>query len=127
MARYGDYETGRELHRSGLTVVATARLSRAAGAETFAVKVCRASEDILGEESARRAVAAFRSRTKVQKAAAGPNWAAVHDAGTCEGGAYSVTTLYPRSVQRLVAGRIKLDSLSLRTIVSGVIGGLVQL
>lgn len=127
MPRYGNYETGREVYRSGLVVVLAARQADAPGPETFAVKVCHASEDILGSEAARGAVNEFLARAKVQRRAASPNWAPLHQAGTCDEGAYSVSNLYTRSAQRLVAGRIKLDAASLRAIVVGTLNGLGQL
>ncbi len=129
MPRYGEYETGRELQRSGLSVVAAAHRAGATGPDGQVVKLCRAPEEILGAAGARRAVEAFLARAKVQKEAAGAggHWAPILEAAPCPEGAYYVTTLYPRTAQRLITGRVKLDAAALRAIATGIIDGLEEL
>jgi hypothetical protein len=128
MPIFGQYETVREVHRGGMGAVATAR--RAGGPEEFVVKELRVSAEILGDEQAGRSVAVFIERAKVQQkaaAAAQSHWAPVYEVGPSPGGAFYVTTLYPRSAQRLIHGRVKLDGQALLTIVESVLSGLKEI
>lgn len=127
MPSFGQFEIVRDLYRSGLYCVASAR--KTGGPEAFVVKECRASPSMLGEARAAALVAAFLRRAEVQKkaAAAGAHWAPIHDSGpSAEGGSYA-TDLYPRSAQKLIVGRVKLDAKSLGMIVESVLAGLREL
>lgn len=129
MPSFAQYEIVRELYRSGLYTVATARRAGTTDPEAFAVKECHASAGVLGESRAKAMVHAFLERAEVQRlaAAAGSHWAPIHEAGPSDEGASYATDLYPRSAQKLVVGRVKLDGKSLGLIVGSVLSGLLEL
>ncbi len=129
MATFGTYETVREIHRSGLASLWSARRAGEGGEPAFAVKACEPDPDIAGPEAARQSVAAFLNQVKVQKeaAAAGSHWAPVHESGEHASGAFLVTDLFPRTAERLTLSRVRQDPGSLRAIVSGVVAGLREL
>ncbi len=128
MGTFGTYETVRELHRSGLTSMWSARPAGSNGEPAFAVKLCEPDPDIAGPEAAAQAIQAFLNQAKVQQeAAAGARWARVHASGVHESGAYLVTDLFPRTAERLVLGRVRPDAAALRAITTGVVDGLREL
>ncbi len=131
MATFGTYETVREIHRSGLASLWSARRAGAGegGEPAFAVKACEPDPDIAGPEAARQSIAAFLNQVKVQKeaAAAGSHWAPIHESGEHASGAFLVTDLFPRTAERLTLSRVRQDPGSLRAIVSGVVAGLREL
>ncbi|MEX2217766.1 MAG: hypothetical protein WD749_03320 [Phycisphaerales bacterium] len=128
MPTFGRFETTRELYRTGLTVLWSAR---APGDETpLVVKEIQAQAEIFGDEASRRAVTVFLQRARVQQQAAGEgrgHWAPVLDLGETETGAYLVTPLYPRSAQRLITGRVKLDAGAMVTLLESAITGLAEI
>lgn len=128
MPSFDQFETVRELYRSGLYSVSVARRT-SGGAESNAVKECRSSGGILGEAQAEALVRVFLERAEVQQkaAAAGKHWAPIHALGRSEGGGFYATDLYPHSAQKLVVGRVSPDGRSLRVIVAAVLAGLREL
>lgn len=129
MARYGEYETDVELAHSARVAVWRARRVGSKDGEKFALKVFRPSE--WGEaESEAAAEAAFCAAAEAQarvSRARPQHWAPVVARGTDGGASFWVTPLYPRSVERLIEGRVALAAPDLRAVVSGVVRGLADL
>lgn len=129
MARYGDYETVEELAHSARVVVWRARRAGTAGGEQFALKVFRASE--WGEPATEAAAQnAFVAAAEIQASVARTrprHWVPIIARGTAGEEAYWVAPLYPRSVERLIEGRVNLNSHDLHTIVVAVVRGLADL
>src|SRR5436305_2558275 len=130
MPTYGGYQTVHEFSRSGIGSVATARASGADGspnaAAPFAIKALQPPVAIWGDEKAQSEVERFleRARAQQQVAAAGEHWAPIHALGEAFGGAYYATDHYTSSVQRLIAGQVKLDGPALYVLVRAVVRGL---
>lgn len=129
MARYGDYETVEELAHSARVAVWRARRAGSAGGEEFALKVFRASEwgEPEAEAAAREAFAAVAEVQSRVGRARPRHWAPVVGRGTNGEETFWVSPLYPRSVERLIEGRVSLTAPDLHAIVSGVIRGLADL
>lgn len=137
MPEFGRYETVQEIARSAFGSVYSARLP--GGGPRFAVKVFRPPVDLLhasagGEQSsdeARRQINRFLLCASMQQQAAAEghsrHWAPVHESGNAPGGAFYVSDLYPRSAQKLIAGRVRLDRGGLHQMVNGVVTGLREL
>ncbi|MCC6661564.1 MAG: SUMF1/EgtB/PvdO family nonheme iron enzyme [Phycisphaerales bacterium] len=132
MPTYGGFETIAELHRGGRGSVWSARRPEG-GEPLFAVKLLQPDAMFYGREAASELVAAFLETAEVQRRAAtaggaGGAWAPIHGSGVQEDGAYLVTDLFNRSsVERLVAGRFRVDGVSLHRVASAVVQGLVEL
>lgn len=138
MASYGQFETSREVVRTGLGVVWSARpkgQSVPPGQEKHAVKLREAIEDFVGAERARELIEEFLGRAEAQIAARDASglpageWgflAPIHDKGPCDEGAYIVTDLYPRSVRWLAQTRAPVSGPMLARFTSGVLGALRQ-
>lgn len=138
MASYGQFETSREVVRTGLGVVWSARpkgQSVPPGQEKHAIKLREAIEDFVGAQRARELIDEFLGRAEAQIAARNASglpagdWgflAPIHDKGPCDEGAYIVTDLYPRSVRWLAQTRTPVSGPMLARFTSGVLGGLRQ-
>jgi hypothetical protein len=130
MPVFGQYETVRELYRSGLASASTARKVGGDGAEQFVVKHYQPfsldGEDRRVQEQLETFLDGARTQREVASSGA-EHWAAVHEVGTAEGSAYFVTDYHPRSLQRLIRGRVKLDGKGLYGIIRSVVQGLVEL
>ena len=129
MARFGRFETVRELNRTGLTLVC---IGRELGSieEKYALKISQPPSLILGEEEAKRESRRFLSSARIQqKVTAGdaPHWASVYDCGEISDGAYYITDKYDRSLQQLIDDRIKLTGQVLHKIIESIIKGLIEL
>ena len=131
MESYGSYETSREIASGrGSAVFAAVRKGEPAG--QFAVKVVYsspASDDPFADAAAPGSVAAeaFLNSIAIQKkaAAASPGIAPILEDGIDPRGAWSVTTRYPRSVQKLIEGRVALNQAGVFHILQAIVAGLL--
>lgn len=129
MPRYGEYETVEEYHRSARVVLWRARRAGSADSAEYAVKAFRASEwgDAEGESSLQaRFVEAAELQSRIAQRRS-RHWAPVVARGTREDEAFWVSALYPRSVERLIEGRVNLTPADLQWIVLGALRGLSDL
>jgi hypothetical protein len=136
MPSYGQFDTLREVARTGLGSVWSAKPrggSVAPGQEKHAVKIREAIEDFVGAERAKELIDDFLGRAEAQiaaKATSGAadwgNLAPIYEKGTCDDGAYVVSDLYTRSARWLAASRVPMTGASLARITGGVLGALRQ-
>ncbi|HUW19629.1 MAG TPA: SUMF1/EgtB/PvdO family nonheme iron enzyme [Sedimentisphaerales bacterium] len=129
MASFGRYETVRELHRTGFTVVYSGR-DAAGQAEEFAIKAFQPSLLLLAEERVKAESELFLSSARAQqKVASGErkHWAPVHECGLTDEGAFYVSDQYSRSLQQLIDVRIRLDAWALHAVIESVVRGLIEL
>ena len=129
MTRFGRYETVRELHHSGFTVLYSGR-AKADSQAKFAIKVFQPSTFLLETEQVQAESDLFLNSARVQqKTAAGgaEHWAPIHECNSIPDGAFYTTDQYDRSLQQLIDVRIKLSAQALREIIESVAKGLVEL
>ncbi|MDT8303296.1 MAG: SUMF1/EgtB/PvdO family nonheme iron enzyme, partial [Sedimentisphaerales bacterium] len=128
MASFGRYETVRELHRSGFTVLYSGR-AKADSEENFAIKVFQPSAFLLETEKVQTESDLFLNSAQVQQKTAGgaEHWAPIHECNSIHDGAFYTTNKYDRSLQQLIDVRIKLSAQALCEIVESVAKGLVEL
>ncbi len=129
MTSFGRYETVRELHHSGFTVLYSGRAADDP-AEKFAIKVFQPSTFVLEAEQVKTESELFLSSAHVQqKTAAGgaQYWAPVYECGSIPDGAFYVTDKYDHSLQQLIDVRVALTSQALCEIVESIAKGLVEL
>ena len=129
MTVFGRYETVRELHRSGFTVLYSGRAA-ADPAEKFAVKLFQPSPLLLETGQVKAESELFLSSARIQQktAASGAQyWAPVYECGSIPDGAFYVTDKYDRSLQQLIDVRVALTAQALCEIVESVAKGLVEL
>ena len=129
MTRYGDYETSDAHHHGARVAVWRAHRVGVDGGEEFAVKTCQASEwndaaseaaifdAFVGSTEAQGQVAARRSR----------HWVPVLDSGRSPEQAYWVAPFYPRSIERVIEGRMQLSPADLHWVASAIVRGLADL
>ena len=129
MSSFGCFESVRELHRTGFTVVYSAR--EAAGNEDkFAIKIFQPSSLMLGEEQAKTESRRFLNSARIQKKVAdsgAQHWAPVYDCGSNLEGTFYTTDKYDRSLQQLIDGRMKVSTQILHTIIESIVKGLIEL
>ncbi|MBN1764499.1 MAG: hypothetical protein JW860_04515, partial [Sedimentisphaerales bacterium] len=130
MAKFGRYESVREISRSGFSTVYSARLAGISIEENFAVKVLLPG--IRDTDSAKQTSQAdsFLESARVQQKICENTpqfWAPIHETGTSDEGTFYVTDFYPRSVQQLIYGRVRLPEYTLHAVVNAVIQGLLAL
>ncbi|MCC6284007.1 MAG: hypothetical protein IT439_01705 [Phycisphaerales bacterium] len=127
MTTFGRYETTRDLFRGGLGTVSIARLSGKGGKDDFVVKSMHVGDTVQNRADAQRAAQSFLDRAgalqKLTEAKA-KHWAPLHEMGSGSGGAFYVTDRYPRSLEGLIGGRVRLDGAALYNIVSSIVQGL---
>lgn len=129
MARFGRFESVRELHRTGLTAVYSGREADARE-EKYALKVFQPSSFVLEEEKAAAESRGFLESARVQQRVASTgagHWAPIHECGSSPDGTFYATDRYDRSLQQLIDGRIKLSSPVLHRIVESITKGLMEL
>jgi hypothetical protein len=129
MAVFGGYETVRELIRSGLASSHVARKA-SGGADCFVIKAYEPASAEADPQRFQQEVENFLDGARAQKECSdrkAPHWASLHEMGTMEGGAYFVTDLQPRSVERLIHGKAKLDGNALCQIAGSIVQGLIEL
>lgn len=130
MASYGGYETVRELSRSGFAAVYTARAVKGDKGEKYAVKVFQAGDAVFDQERLTSETRLLLESARGQQELTTRNaqhWAPIHEIGTTDEGAYYVTDFFPRSLQQLIYGRIKLPAAALHAIVDSIVKGLLEL
>src|SRR4030043_918413 len=99
MSSFGRFESGRELHRTGFTVVYSGR-EAASNEEKFALKIFQPSSLILGEEQVKTESDRFLNSACIQKKVAdsgGQHWAPIYDCGSNPEGTFSPTDKGHRS------------------------------
>src|SRR3954466_12349044 len=109
----GRYEVLQELSRTGLHCIWSAKLADSADDARFVLKELRPAIEVLPGESFQPLVDSFLEQAELLKKLSdvkAQHWPPIHDLGTTERGAYFVTDNYPRSVAKLVRGRIKLSA-----------------
>jgi len=129
MTSFGRYETVRELHRSGFTVLYSGRTA-ADPAEKFAIKVFQPSTLLLETEQAKTESDLFLNSAHVQQKATASGaqyWAPIYECGSIPDGAFYATDKYDHSLQQLIDVRVALTAQALREIVESVAKGLVEL
>jgi len=129
MTSFGRYETVRELHRSGFTVLYSGRAA-ADPAEKFAIKLFQPSPLLLETEQVRTESGLFLNSARIQQKTASGGaqyWAPVYECGSIPDGAFYVTDKYDRSLQQLIDVRVALTAQALCEIVESVAKGLLEL
>jgi len=129
MARFGRFESVRELHRSGLTVVYGAR-EVGTPEEKYALKVFEPSSFAFEEDKVETESVRYLNSARIQqKAASGSteHWAPVYEYGSTHNGWFYATDRYDRSLQQLIDGRIKLSSPVLHAVIESIAKGLMEL
>ncbi len=112
MTSFGRYETVRELHRSGFTVLYSGRIAADPEAK-FAIKVFQPSILLLETEQAETESDLFLNSANVQQkttASGAHYWAPIYECGSIPDGAFYATDKYDRSLQQLIDVRIVLSS-----------------
>jgi hypothetical protein len=130
MATFGNFETVRELDRSGLATVFAARHAGAEAEPAFVVKEFRPLAGMLDEEQTELQTRLFIEGARTQQEVASTqavHWAPVHEIGSTPHSAFYVTDWYPRSAGQLIRGRVRLPAAALRAIMLGVVEGLREL
>jgi TonB family protein len=129
MPVFGAYETSEEHSRSTRTTVWKGRGVAGRGGD-IAVTVCNIEEWLDDSERAEAHLQAFGEAVgDLQKltAAASRHWVEVEATSTKPGESWFVTRFYPRSLERVLDGRIPVDGPTLHWIVSSVIEGMREL
>ena len=127
MARFGRFESVRELHRTGLTIVYTGR-EAGHSEEKYALKVLQPSSFFLTEDIVQTDSDRFLDSARLQqKLGQSQFWAPVYDSGSTPDGTFYATDRYDRSLQQLIEGKIRLSGSLLHTIVESITKGLTEL
>jgi len=129
MVRFGRFESIRELHRTGLTVIHSAQ--EATGSEEkFALKIFQPSSSILEEDKVKTELDRFLNSARIQQkvaASGAQHWAPVYECDSTPDGTFYVTDRYDRSLQQLIDGKLRLSSQVLLKIVKSIAKGLIEL
>jgi TPR repeat protein len=135
MATFGGYEIVEELYRTPFGYVCSARRAGAeqnGPATEFVVKVYEAPDtdgdglpgpDLIGSDG-------FLGRARLQQKLAQANarhWAPIHELGLSDGKPFYVTDYYPRTAQKLIAGRVVLGATGLHDVIGSIAHGLREL
>ena len=129
MASFGRFESVRELHRTGFTVVYSGR-DAASPEEKFALKVFQPSSMILGEDQVKTESRRFLDSAGIQQKVVdggARHWAPIHESGANPEGTFYITDKYDRSLQQLIDGRIQVSTQVLNTIIKSIVKGLIEL
>ncbi|MHC5060822.1 MAG: SUMF1/EgtB/PvdO family nonheme iron enzyme [Planctomycetota bacterium] len=128
MPSFGNYETVSELHRTGFAVVYRARPATD-GRDNFAIKAFQPIALLAAEERAKSESKLFLSSAHTQhsvQTGGGLHWAPIHQYDSTAEGAFYVTDLYDRSLQKLIDGHAKPSPIILHKIIESVAIGLVE-
>jgi hypothetical protein len=128
VARVHNYEIGEELYRTALGCVAMVKSARGADSKPRVIKLFQPATFELRDDT--EGVETFLRRAQIQKqlaTAGSKHWAPIHDSGRIEGGAFLITDLFPRTLNKLVAGRIMLGAAELYMLIRSVVRGIVEL
>lgn len=135
MPNFGRFETVDELYRTPFGCVWKAHCVDDNGSRRARDYVIKAYDppplqaEVSGGAEA-KGWKAFQERAQVQKRlsdAGAWHWAAIHELSIADGKPFYVTDYYPRTAQRLIAGRVILDPAALHEIISSVADGLREL
>ena len=129
MGSFGHYETVREIHRTGLTVVYSGR-EAGSSVEEFAIKIFQPFSPHAEKEQEKTESDLFLNSARTQQKTAVANaqhWAPIYDCGLTSNGAFCVTDKYDRSLQQLIDGRIGLTAQALHGLVESISRGLIEL
>lgn len=131
MARFGDFDTVREIFNTGLGAVWVARrASGGSGEDRYAVKVYQPPDYMMDAQEIAEGAAAFLEAAEVQRQLGGSGsglWATILESGPCDGGAWYATDFYERSAEKLVLHRRDLEREELQRVIDGVVAGLLEL
>jgi len=130
MTAFGSYETVREISRSGFSTVFSARATRGDTADKYAVKVFQPIAGAADKTSLQSESQLFLEAAGIQQKLATHSagyWAPIHETGTTSDGDFYVTDYFPRSLQQLIYGRVKLPGAALHTIIDSVVKALLEL
>jgi hypothetical protein len=132
MASYGSFETNREIASGQGSVVYSAHKT-GESANTYAVKVFSLQPYVEGDQESRadlgtllaELTSSFTDRVSLQKKAAesSKNVAPIFEFGTEGESAWYVTRLYPRSIHKIIEGKVALSYEGLFGIVESVLTG----
>ncbi len=129
MASFGRYQTVREIHRSGFTVLYSGRTAASPEAK-YAIKVFQPSSLLLETEQVKNQSDLFLNSARVQQktsVSGAQYWAPIHKCDLIPDGAFYATDKYDRSLQQLIDTNIKLTAQALNKIIESVAKGLVEL
>jgi len=127
VARVKNYEIGEELYRTAWGCVAMVRSARGANAGPRVIKLFQPATFEVRDDT--EGIETFLRRVQVQKQLADSgsrHWAPVYDFGQVEGGAFFITDLFPRTLQKL-AGRITIGAAELYVLIRAVVTGTLEL
>ncbi|MCK5269813.1 MAG: SUMF1/EgtB/PvdO family nonheme iron enzyme [Sedimentisphaerales bacterium] len=130
MTSYGGYETVREISRSGFAAVYTACAIKGDKSEKYAVKVFQSGDAVFDQKRLNSETELLLESAREQQKLTTSNaqhWAPIHEIGSTDKEAYYVTDYFPRSLQQLIYGRIKLPAATLHAIVDSIVKGLLEL
>ncbi len=127
-ARVNNYDVGEELYRTALGSVAMVKSGGGDSATRRVIKLFQPATYEIRDDT--EGVETFLARAGLQKqlaAGGASHWAPVHDLGRVDGGAFFVTDLYSRSLQKLINGRVVLGCAELHALIRAVVAGLLEI
>ena len=137
MGAYGSFETNRELSSAQGARVYSARRAGVSAGDDFVVKVFSLESLIDGDPETRSDLdplladlsQAFTRRIELQRQAAGASAriAPILETGKDERGVWYATRFYPRSVHKIIAGRVALSREALFHIVNCIVRGALEI
>ncbi len=129
MARYGKFESDRELARTGFGGVVTLREAATGAATGLVVKRFEPPDLAADPAQVRQRIAEFLHSAELQKqiAAKSPYWAKIYLYTESALGAYYLSDHAALSVKRLIDGRVRLRPAAMMHIARGVVQGLLDL
>ncbi|MCB9845582.1 MAG: hypothetical protein H6811_06320 [Phycisphaeraceae bacterium] len=130
MARYGRFETVRDLFRGASATVSLAREAGSSGEPGFVVKAVESDQPgqdraVLDELSGR--LLGRASVLKKLTEAKAKRWARLVEAGKGDGGAFYVLERFPRTLDQIIAGRVRLDAAAMRHVIESILTGLKEI
>lgn len=128
VSRVHEYEIGEELFRTAMGIVAVVRSQKGSSGAPRVIKLFQPILPGIGGDA--NGVEAFLQRVRVQhdvSKSGALHWAPIHDFGRIDDGAFFVTDLYPRSLQKLVNGRVILGGAELFGVIHAIVEGLSEI
>ena len=129
MPVFGEFEASEEIARSARVAVWKAKKRSIGIDEALAVKVCQAADWEEDSEDAEAAMEDFAEAAQEMRRlyAVEGHWIPVLGTGSGEKEAWYATRFYPRSLERVIEGRIPVDSPTLHWIATSIVAGLTEL
>ena len=127
MSTVGQFEIVKEVACTAMVQVSRVKTAQKPDG-TLVLKRCAPRGD--GFLDCKPIVASFLEAARVQEAVGakpGAHWAPVLERGEDDEGGYYLTHYYPRSAQKLIVGKFRLSGPGLDTLVSAILGALVEL